>query len=77
MMFDANLEENQTNEIQINGNVDLLKKMIDWIYSGDLEFPDDEKEIFDLILLADEYLLEDLKRKCEEELLLKISSTTS
>jgi speckle-type POZ protein len=77
MMFDANLEENQTNEIQINGNVDLLKKMIDWIYSGDLEFPEDEKEIFDLILLADEYLLEDLKRKCEEELLLKISSTTS
>lgn len=77
MMFDANLEENQTNEIQIHGNVDLLKKMIDWIYSGDLEFPEDEKEIFDLILLADEYLLEDLKRKCEEELLLKISSTTS
>lgn len=27
--------------------------------------------------MADEYLLEDLKRKCEEELLLKISSTTS
>lgn len=77
MMFEANLGENQTNEINIQGNVDNLRKMIDWIYSGDIEFPEDDQEIFDLILMADEYLQEDLKRKCEEELLLRICSTNS
>lgn len=56
MMFEANLGENQTNEINIQGNVDNLRKMIDWIYSGDIEFPEDDQEIFDLILMADEYL---------------------
>ena len=75
MMFDSNLDENLTNEIQLIGATHLLKKIIDWIYSGDLLFNNEDSDVFDLILLADEYLLEDLKRKCEDELLSRLSST--
>jgi beta-galactosidase beta subunit len=41
MMFDSEMNENQTNKIVINqGNYVLLKSMIDWIYTGEILFPD-------------------------------------
>lgn len=50
----------------------LLVTTINWIYSSEIDFPETEKEIFDLILLADEYLMEDLRRRCEDELLFRL-----
>lgn len=54
--------------------LDLFQRLLDWIYSSEISFPDEDKEIFDLILLADEYLLEDLRRRCEDELLFRLDS---
>lgn len=50
----------------------LLITTLNWIYSSEIDFPETEKEIFDLILLADEYLMEDLRRRCEDELLFRL-----
>lgn len=36
-------------------------------------FPDDIFDVFDLVLLADEFFLDDLKRQGEEELMLKLN----
>ena len=47
--------------------------MLTWIYSGKVAFPEDHKLCFEFLLLADEYFLEDLKRKCEETLEFHIS----
>lgn len=36
-------------------------------------FPDDIFDVFDLVLLADEFFLDDLKRQGEEELMIKLN----
>lgn len=61
-MFDSNLKEMDKEEIEIEcKNPHLLKLMVTWMYCGDIKFPDDVFEVFDLMLLADEYLISDLK----------------
>ena len=82
MMLSASMEETiaetegeiPTVEIPLpeGTNPQLLVTMINWIYSSEIDFPDKDKEIFDLILLADEYLMEDLRRRCEDELLYRL-----
>ena len=54
--------------------INLFQRLIDWIYSSEISFPNEDEEIFDLILLADEYLLEDLRRRCEDELLFRLDN---
>ena len=49
--------------------------MITWMYCGDIKFPDDVFEVFDLMLLADEYLISDLKQTCEEDMIAKLDET--
>ena len=51
-----------------NELLELFDKLLLWIYSGDISFPEHHNLVFELLLLADEYFLEDLKRKCEENL---------
>lgn len=46
----------------------LFNELISWIYTGEISFPDSHILVFELFLMADEYFLEDLKRKCEENL---------
>ena len=46
--------------------------IIDWIYSSEIDFPENSVDIFELILLADEYLLDDLRRKCEDALIYRL-----
>lgn len=50
----------------------LMLSLIDWIYSSEIDFPEKTADIFELILLADEYFLDDLKRKCEEALIYRL-----
>jgi hypothetical protein len=47
-------------------------KMVHFIYSGELVFPEDPREVFRLIELANEYKIGDLQTMCEEDILYKI-----
>jgi len=49
--------------------------MLVWIYSGDVEMPDDVFEIIELYFLAKEYKVPDLEWRCEEEIIMKLSVT--
>ncbi len=73
MMFEAcmNEEEQQTIVIETT-KPQLMMTIIDWIYSSEIDFPDDTTDIFELILMADEYLLDDLRRKCEDALIYRL-----
>ena len=53
--------------------VDLL---LSWVYSGKVAFPEDHNLCFEFLLLADEFFLEDLKRKCEEKMEFTISENS-
>lgn len=80
MLFSSSMDEVTAKEGQESiqtikvdtENPRLLITTINWIYSSEIDFPESEKEIFDLILLADEYLMEDLRRRCEDELLFRL-----
>jgi hypothetical protein len=52
--------------IQSEDFIELVEKMIDWIYTAEVLLSDDYRKVMDLALLADEFRLEDLKRRCEE-----------
>lgn len=73
MMFESNMSEEEQSIINIETTKPhLMVTLIDWIYSSDIDFPDDTNDIFELILMADEYLLDDLRRKCEEALICRL-----
>ena len=73
MMFEAQMCEQGEHTIVIDTQKpQLFMSLIDWIYSSELDFPDSTADIFELILLADEYLLEDLRRKCEDGLIYRL-----
>jgi len=75
-MFNSSLKENASEEVIIKcERPELFKLMLTWMYCGEIKFPDDVFDIFDLMLLADEYLIGDLKQKCEEDMLAKLDET--
>ncbi|CAD8088720.1 unnamed protein product [Paramecium primaurelia] len=73
-MFSSNLMENTQNIIKVEyKKPELFKLMLGWIYSGYWkEFPDNIADACDLMLLADEYMIMDLKQKCEEDIISKL-----
>jgi len=75
-MFTSNLMETQSNVVNVEcKNLELFKCMLQWMYCGEIKFPENIFEVFDLMLLADEYLINDLKQKCEEDMLAKLNET--
>jgi len=75
-MFSCNLCETKQNLVHVEYIYpELFKLMLHWIYCGEIGFPDDVFELFELMLLADEYLIADLKEKCEEDILSKLDET--
>ena len=78
MMFESELKEGSQEVVPIDSqNPELFKKMLNWIYSSEIDFPEEDNAIFELVLLADEYFLEDLRRKCEDELLFRVDGDNS
>jgi len=75
-MFNAEMCESKCNIVNIDCPYpELFKLMLHWMYCGEIGFPEDVFELFDLMLLADEYLISDLKEKCEEDILSKLDET--
>lgn len=73
MMLDSSMAEQDQTVITIETSKPaLMTTLIDWIYSSEIDFPEKTSDIFELILMADEYLLDDLKRKCEEALIYRL-----
>ncbi len=50
-----------------------FERLLVWIYSGELDVPEEIVEIIELYYLAQEYQVMDLMWRCEEEIILKIS----
>ena len=75
-MFASDFNESQTNVVAISCQKSLLfKKMLSWIYCGEIQFPSDIFDIFELMVMADEYFLIDLKHKCEEAMQHKVDES--
>lgn len=75
-MFASDFNESQTNVVAISCQKSLLfKKMLSWIYCGEIQFPSDIFDIFELMVMADEYFLIDLKHKCEESMQHKVDES--
>lgn len=81
-MFSSNMIENNTNIVKVEcRKPELFKLMLQWIYSGywkevlgmSNQFPDEINDTCDLMLLADEYMIMDLKQKCEEDIISKLN----
>jgi hypothetical protein len=43
--------------------------MLRWIYMGECELSHNPKEILPLLMLTDEYLLPDLQKVCEDQII--------
>eukprot|EP00347_Sterkiella_histriomuscorum_P014120 403362092 len=54
-------------------NVKTFQKLLVWIYSGELDVPEDVIETIELFYLAQEFQVMDLMWRCEEDIILKIS----
>lgn len=60
---------------EIINTVDLesgFEHVINFIYSGEISFPEKAEAVFDIIKLADKFQLKDLQLMCEEDLLGKL-----
>eukprot|EP01017_Pseudomicrothorax_dubius_P026710 TRINITY_DN3006_c0_g1_i4.p1 TRINITY_DN3006_c0_g1~~TRINITY_DN3006_c0_g1_i4.p1 ORF type:complete len:296 (-),score=53.87 TRINITY_DN3006_c0_g1_i4:762-1649(-) len=72
-MFSNEMTESATNTVNIEyDKPHLFNLLITWIYCGEIKFADNVYDVFELMLLADEYLLEDFKQKCEEDLIIRV-----
>lgn len=68
-MFSSNLLESTTNTVKVDyKKPELFKSMLQWIYCGyftlsvsSMKFPEEILDTCDLLLLADEYMIVDLK----------------
>ena len=52
----------------------VYKLLIQWIYEGECDLPDSVKDLIQLLKLTDEYLLPDLQKVCEEQIIDSIDS---
>lgn len=72
-MFLTLMSESQTSEVFIDSDPELFDKLLKWIYVGSTLMPEEVRAVCELLMLADEYLMPDLKLRCEEELVAKIN----
>ena len=72
-MFSTSLLEANSARVEIDADPVLFDKLLKWIYSGSSLMPEDVEQICELLLMADQYFLTDLKLRCEEDLVSKIT----
>ncbi|KAM9953609.1 hypothetical protein ACTFIR_008695 [Dictyostelium discoideum] len=73
-MFQNDMKESQSKEIEIvNYEPAVFRKMIEYLYSDSLN-EDNIDMVLQLIIIADEYLLDTLKHHCELKLITEINS---
>ena len=80
-MFTIGLKESQTNEIVIeNISYPVFSSIMHYLYTGDFHFGADTEGqelsleyLFEFLRVADEYILEDVKIKCEDHLMQQLN----
>lgn len=72
-MFSSEMKERDSPVELTQTDSFLFEKLLRWIYTGNVMMPDDIEQVTQLLLLADEYFLIDLKKRCEETLCSKLS----
>lgn len=81
-MSDATMgmKEQMTNKMIVNNpsiSADIYKTMLKWIYMGECELSDNSREVIPLLFLTDEYLLPDLQKVCEDQIIEYMDSKTA
>lgn len=77
-MFSCGFSESKNSLVEIEcKNTELFRLLMIWIYCGEIKFPSELSEVFDLLLLADEYMMSDLKEKCEEDIKVNIDESNA
>ena len=51
----------------------LFERLLKWIYAGDIEIPEQVFDVIELSKYAEEFGLPDLRRRCEEDMLTKVT----
>lgn len=75
-MLNSGFVEGVSNVVEIQGvSAELFRLLMMWIYCGEIKFPKDLLDVFKLMLLADEYMLGDLKEKCEEDIKINLDES--
>mmetsp|Transcript_34688 Transcript_34688/g.61001 ORF Transcript_34688/g.61001 Transcript_34688/m.61001 type:complete len:318 (+) Transcript_34688:2236-3189(+) len=72
-MFSSSMKERDSPVELTETDSFLFEKLLKWIYTGNVLMPDEIEHVTQLLLLADEYFLLDLKKRCEEALCSKLS----
>jgi speckle-type POZ protein len=74
-MFSNQILENlDQNVVLQETDEDLFEKLLQWIYSGNVVMPVGVKDVCKLMVLADEYMINDLKMRCEEDMVAKLTT---
>ena len=60
-----------TNEVSTE-NIESFKKLLNFIYSGEIIFPEDIDSVFNMLKLGHKYEVPDFNEICEEELIHKL-----
>lgn len=73
-MFSGEMKESIQSTIHLLDTDDnLFEKLLQWIYSGNVVMPDHVNDVCKLLIMADEYFLNDLKMRCEEDIISKLN----
>lgn len=74
------MQEQQTGKIVIddpNIKAESFKLMLQWLYTGECEISDSPDKVIPLLQLTDEYLLPDLQKVCEDQIIDYMDAPTS
>jgi len=84
-MFCSGMMENNTNQIELpHIRYDIFSAMCRFLYTGEIELSDNSKEgekpgldyILEMLTVADEFMIDEIKLKCEKELVLHLNEKT-
>lgn len=74
-MFEHPIKENLTNQVEVaDVEPDVFQEILRFIYTGRLSESTMEKMPFEMLRVADEYLLDQLKIECETQLIHRMSA---
>ncbi|CAG9319175.1 unnamed protein product [Blepharisma stoltei] len=72
-MFNSSMTECENSYIKLpDTDPCLFDRLLKWIYTGSTLMPEDINDLCSLLVMADEYMLNDLKMRCEEDIISKL-----
>lgn len=73
-MFSSTMVESQQKEVQIGYNSQSFLVFLEYLYTNTLEFKEGT-ELEELLMIADEYMMDEVKKKCAKTLVRDINVT--